>query len=375
MDTCRIIIISSYTPSLINFRKQLLIDFKKKGLQVYALGPEKEEKTEQALRSLGINFKRYYLKATGTNPLNDILTIINLIYIIIKIRPQYVFTYTMKPVVYGSFVSKLLSIKNCYALITGLGSQFNQQGQNSLSEKVLSFFIKHTINKNNMVFFQNPDDQSLFRTKRLLKKNTQSIIVNGSGIDISSFSFCTELPQTITFLFIARLIKEKGIHQLAEAARIIKQRYPFVKFQIIGFYYKCSNSIKTTEMDEWVKDGIFEFLGSQDDVRPYLKNCSAFVLPTYYREGTPRTILEAMSIGRAIITTKVPGAKETVIDGHNGFLIEPKSVEQLVKALEKLITSEKLIKEMGRNSRKIAEEKYDVNKVNKTITDVIFNNV
>ena len=174
------------------------------------------------------------------------------------------------------------------------------------------------------------------------------------------------MPDKISAL-IARLIKSKGIIEYLEAARTIKNKYPEVEFHLVGFYENNIDKIDKEKISKMVSSNIVKFHGKTDDVRPFINACSTYVLPSY-REGTPRTVLEAMSIGRPIITTNVPGCKETVIDNFNGYLIEPQSVRSLVDSINKVLKLDrkKLIM-MAKNSRKLAEEKYDVHKVNSII--------
>lgn len=194
------------------------------------------------------------------------------------------------------------------------------------------------------------------------------MVVNGSGVNVADFNVLP-LPVTvdqkvkISFLLIARLLVDKGIREYAEAAKIIKHKYPYVEFNLVGWIDENPSAIDQQELDQWVASNTLNYWGKLSDVRPAIAESSVYVLPSY-REGTPRTVLEAMAMGRAIITTDAPGCRETVINGDNGFLVEVKSVESLVKAMEKLILQPELITQMGIRSREIALHKYDVHQVN-----------
>jgi len=190
-----------------------------------------------------------------------------------------------------------------------------------------------------------------------------STVVNGSGVNLSHFQLAP-LPKKLTFIFIARLLVDKGIRQFAEAASLLKLRYPDVEFKVVGYLDDNPESIEQSELDAWVASGKLVYLGRLSDVRPVIAGASVFVLPTFYREGVPRTILEALAMGRAIVTTDTPGCRETVVHGVNGYLVKPKAVEELVSALEKLILDPQLVVDMGNASYRIACDKFDVHKVN-----------
>ena len=222
-----------------------------------------------------------------------------------------------------------------------------------------------------MVFFQNSDDEQLFRQLNILTPMQNSAIVNGSGVNTKTFAQ-VPLPavngHAVNFLFIARLLNDKGVQEYAAAARIIKAKYPEAIFHIVGYLDSNPSSISQAELDSWIEDGTIQYWGRLSDVRPAIEAAHVFVLPSY-REGTPRTVLESMSMGRAIITTNAPGCRQTVEVNRNGFLVEVKAVEGLADAMEKFITQPALIQTMGQASREIAETKYDVEIVNQFMFD------
>ena len=212
------------------------------------------------------------------------------------------------------------------------------------------------------MFFQNPDDEALFREFQLLPETVPSTVVNGSGVDVAEYSVAP-LPDKPCFLLIARLLGDKGVREYAQAAQLVKAVYPEAVFRLVGWIDDNPDAITQRELDQWVGSGLLEFLGRLDDVRPAISDCSVYVLPSY-REGTPRTVLEAMAMGRAVITTDAPGCRETVVDGDNGFLVPVKDVNALADAMIKMVATSGLAASMGERSRRIAEEKYDVHKVN-----------
>ena len=223
---------------------------------------------------------------------------------------------------------------------------------------------------NTKVFFQNPDDMELFAELNLIRGTEQAVLINGSGVDIEHYREVRPVTEKIVFLLIARLIRDKGLYEYVEAARIIKQHYPEVVFRLVGPFDSNPTAISEATVNQWQGEGVIEYAGETKDVRPYIAGSSVYVLPSY-REGTPRTVLEAMSMGRPIITTDAPGCRETVIHGKNGYLVPVKNLDALVEALERFIANPELIPIMGKESRKIAEEKYDVRKVNATILNTM----
>jgi len=251
-------------------------------------------------------------------------------------------------------------------MITGLGFAFSSTGIKSAVTGIIAkrmYGIALSFNKN--VFFQNPDDMHLFKVNGILKNSQKSTIINGSGVDLELFQ-PVPTPASLSFLLIARLIREKGIYEYAEAAKIVKKRFPHVNFRLVGFLDKNPSSISEKELESWIESNAIEYLGRLQDIRPAIANSSVYVLPSY-REGTPRSVLEAMAMGRSIITTDAPGCRETVQHGQNGFLVPVKDVDALVNSMTHFIECPNDVVRMGHISRQIAVEKYDVRKVNAVI--------
>lgn len=366
------LLIASYPDSLIKFRGPLIEAISKKGLQVHVAVPDiaSDNSLKKELEARNIVVHDIPLHRTGMNPLADMITLVHLLKLIRRIKPEYVLGYTIKPVIYGSLAAWLAKVPKRFALITGLGYAFQGQQDSTstkrgLTRQLVQRLYSLALGRTHKVFFQNPDDQALFKKLKILKPSTPTFVVNGSGVNISEYEV-TPLPTSPRFLLIARLLGDKGVREYAQAAKQIKKNHPEVNFDLVGWIDENPDTIKQQELDTWIEEGTLNYLGKLADVRPAISNCSVFVLPSY-REGTPRTVLEAMSMGRAIITTDAPGCRETVIDNDNGFLVPVKSVEALVVAMKNLIDNPDLIKKMGQRSREIAEEKYDVHKVNESM--------
>lgn len=369
----KFLIVSSFLPSVLNFRGKLLETLKSNGLEIHIFAPDikdfYEERTK--LESLGYFVYDIPMQRTGTNPTADFKALVAMYKLIKQIKPNYVLAYTIKPVIYGTLAAWMAKVPQRFALITGLGYAFQnveQGSKRSLFQKIVHNLYKNALSHTHKVFFQNPDDLKLFQDLKLINKQLPAVVVNGSGVNVSDFNVLA-LPidqnqQTkISFLLIARLLGDKGVREYAAAAKIIKTQYPHVEFNLVGWIDENPNAISQAELEMWIAENTLNYWGKLSDVRPAIAQSSIYVLPSY-REGTPRTVLEAMAMGRAIITTDAPGCRETVINGDNGFLVEVKSVDSLVHAMQQFIQQPDLIVKMGQRSRQITLEKYDVHQVN-----------
>lgn len=358
-----LILLAGFAESLVAFRGPLIEALSHTGVTVTTIAPEpldplsRDKFAALAARALVLPMRR-----TGMNPVADLHYGVRLFGIFRRSRPDYVLGYTVKPVIYGTLAAWLAGVSQRFALVTGLGYVFTGDRRGLLTLLVRRLYA-FSLKRATKVFFQNPDDERLFRQLGILPASVPSVIVNGSGVDVEGYAFqpINSAPQI--FLMIGRLLGDKGVREFAAAARRIKARHPKVVFRLVGWIDSNPDAIARAELDAWTAHGTLEFLGKLDDVRPAIAASTVYVLPSY-REGTPRTVLEAMAMGRPIITTDAPGCRETVIDGENGFLVPVKSVDALVEAMLKFIEDPTLVPRMGKRSREIAEEKYDVHKVN-----------
>lgn len=353
--------------SLVNFRGPLLKALCDSGIEVHAIanGLREDLATRKRLEDWGVVTHDVVMQRTGTNPLSDLAALRELYHLYREIKPDAVLGYTVKPALYGTLTAWLARVPKRYALITGLGYAFTGEarGKRRLIQWLVRALYRQALSRAERVFFQNPDDESLFRHLELLSKQVPSQVVSGSGIDTSHFA-CSPLPENgPNFLLIARLLGDKGVREYVAAASKVRERHPDARFRLVGFIDGNPDSITQRELEQWIVDGDIDYLGELDDVRPAIADASVYVLPSY-REGTPRTVLEAMSMGRPIITADAPGCRETVSHGDNGYLVPVKAVDELVEAMEYFITRPDLIHQMGARSREIAVEKYEVQKVN-----------
>ncbi len=376
----KFLIIASHPISLLRFRGALIEAIQNAGFEIHIAAPEfnKYLKEYDKLIQLGYIVHDIPMQRTGTNPAADAKTLFALYRLMNDIKPDYMMAYTIKPVIYGSLAAKLARVPHRFALITGLGYAFqgaDEQGyKKSNLQKIMHKLYSVALASTQKVFFQNPDDESLFKSMGILKPTAATKVVNGSGVDISEYSVqpfpLTDDKPSPKFLLIARLLGDKGVREYAQAAQIIKAKHPQVQFDLVGSIDSNPSAISQYELDNWLSTGLFNYWGRVEDVKPAIAASSIYVLPSY-REGTPRTVLEAMAMGRPIITTDAPGCRETVIDGYNGYLVPVKSVDELVVAMESFILKPELIASMGRASRTLVTEKFDVNSVNKTMLEAM----
>ena len=363
----KILIIAGHAGSLINFRGELIADMLLSGSEVSVMAPglDSDLKILNYLQSLGVICNVLPLSRAGLNPVKDIISLFELHSLINKSNPDVLLAYTIKPVIYGLLAARFNHVPRRYALITGLGYAFT--GEASGKRAVVQWFARklyrQALKSASLVFFQNPDDQQVFKTLGLLSKDNASLVVNGSGVDLDAFPLVPLVTDKPVFMLIARLLGDKGVREYVQAAKRLRASHTESRFLLVGGLDTNPDGISQGELNEWIRDKVIEYLGHLDDVKPAIAQASVYVLPSY-REGTPRSVLEAMAMGRPIITTDAPGCRETVIDGENGFLVPVKSVDALVTAMQCFIDQPDLIEPMGKRSRQIAEDKYDVHKVN-----------
>lgn len=360
-----LLMIGSYADSFLLFRGPLIEALRHKGVDVHVAGPGfgAHSPVRAALERMGVRVHDVPLHRTGRNPLSDLQTLLWLVRLMRRIQPTFVIAYTIKPVIYGVLAAWLAGVPRRFALITGLGFAFQDSRKRGLLAEVVERLYRLALRRVEKVFFQNPDDEALFRLRGILRSGVPRVILNGSGVDLERFALSPIPLGPVRFLLIARLLGAKGVREYAEAARRVRKRFPEVRFGLVGWIDENPDSIHQSELDRWIEEGSMEYWGHLADVRTAIADCTVYVLPSY-REGTPRTVLEAMSAGRAIITTDAPGCRETVLDGENGFLIPVQSVDALEQAMLKFIADPQLAGRMGQRSRQIAEDRYDVHKVN-----------
>jgi glycosyltransferase involved in cell wall biosynthesis len=363
----RIVVIGAFAESLVIFRGDLIKSFVAQGHEVIAMAAPADKTTRTRIEALGSSFRPYPVQRNGMNPGCDLTTFLALRLALSELNPDIVLAYTIKPIIWGGLALRSLGMTSCfYALITGLGLAFQPGG---MKQKILTGIVtrlyRWALVRAEKVIFQNQDNRQVFIDCKIVDAR-RSVVVNGSGVNLNHFNVFP-LPQgNLAFLTIARLLGDKGLREYFKAAQIIKEHYPDVTFHLVGPEDPSPDGIPLFEVNTWHASGAMKYLGATSDVRPFIEQSHIYVLPSYH-EGMPRTVLEAMAMGRPIITTDAPGCRETVVDGDNGFLVPIKDATALAHAMEQFILNPELIEKMGRRSRVIAEERFDVNMVNNDI--------
>lgn len=357
----------SLAESLINFRGPFIIDLLALGHIVHVSAPDIDATIRHRLQQMGAVVHEVLLARTGLNPIADYAYYKAMRQLIRDICPAMVIGYTVKPNIWGSLAARAEGVRSA-SMVTGLGYSFIARGSGPrvIVQKAVKWLYARATVGNWRVIFQNPDDLADFVSAGCLKDVSKARLVNGSGVDLAHYPL-KSLPAAPAFLLIARLLWTKGIREYCDAALILKAKCPTAIVRLAGPADNGPDGIPASQIDIWEKAGI-EYLGPLSDVRPALAQCSVYVLPSY-REGTPRTVLEAMATGRAIITTDVAGCRETTIDGLNGLVVAVQDTHSLAEAMAKLAMSPDKRKAMGMASRKLVEEKYAIEKVNWTLID------
>lgn len=306
------LVIASFPDSLLNFRGPLIDAILMKGLNVHVAAPglHLQSEVRRQLEFKGVHVHDVHLQRTGMNPVSDLMALASLWKLMQRLRPDYVLSYTIKPVVFGSLAAWFANVPNRYALITGLGYVFQgTESRRRLLKRVVQSLYRFSLAKTSKVFFQNPDDLALFRSLGIVKEAFPSVVVNGSGVDVAKFAEVL-LPKTLGFLLVARLLGDKGIREYVQAAAIVKQSYPHTEFGLVGWIDDNPDAITHAELEAWVENGTVVFYGRLKDVRPVIAKCSVYVLPSY-REGTPRTVLEAMAmVGQSLQLMPLAAVKQ-----------------------------------------------------------------
>jgi len=361
----RVVLFGGLGFSILRFRGHLIRSLVNRGHEVTVLAPTCPEELVAQLRGLGCHFVGLPFDRAGLSMLRQVTSFVAVVKALRSCRPDVILAFNTKPLILGLLAARLVGIKRRYGLVTGLGFAFSCRRETVsflLIRSVIRKLYQLALGGAQAVIFQNVDDRAALREAGIVSERSTMYVVNGSGIDLDEFT-PQKLPDTPRFLMVARLIRDKGLMEYLEATRMVKVKYPDVSFRLAGDFDQNPTAIKPDDLHPWIADGSIDYLGFCSDIREAIADVSVVVLPSY-REGTPRSLLEAMAMGRAIITTDVPGCRETVQDGRNGRLVAAANAAALASAMCDLIDNRNRIAEYGRESRRMAQERYDVVKVN-----------
>lgn len=369
----KVMILSSLSWSLINFRGALIARMIEEGHDVVACAPDEEPEVLARLAAMGVAFRRTPMARAGTNPLHDARTLLHYMRLMRIERPDVVVAYTQKPIIYGGLAARSRGGARSFAIMSGLGYVFSAEAdRRRWLRRAVSRLYRAGVRKAECIFVFNGDDHQLMLESGIVSPAQRVVQVPGSGIDIRHFAE-QPLPEgPFTFLMMGRLMRDKGVGEYVEAARIIRQTRPDVRFLLLTRpETENPTGYTTADLQQWRDAGLIEFLPETRDVRSFIASAHAFVLPSFYREGLPRTILEALATGRAVITTDMPGCREPIRAGVNGLLVPPRDGWALAQAMERLIADPALVAAMGKAARQTAVDVYDVDRVNAMLLDVM----
>lgn len=366
----RYVLLGAFPNTFMTFRGDLVRFLQSQGHQVDVMTAEASPEVRAQIESLGVELVPYPIWRNGLRVRDDMQTLWALGRIFRARQPDAVLAYTVKPIIWGGIAARLIPRCRFVAMVTGLGYAF--QGK-TIKRRLLNKLVKQlyrlALRRANAVIFQNAENRDVFIKLRLVSP-AKCHVVSGSGINLQRFHAAPLPGGPPTFLLIARLLGEKGIREYVAAAEIIKQSHPNARFHLVGFPDPSPDGLSMEQIHAWHDSGAIAFLGEAPDVRPFLHDCHIYCLPSYH-EGMPRTVLEAMATGRPILTTDVTGCRETVVAGENGWLVPHANVEALVERMLWFIENREQWQPMADASRRMAEERFDVEIVNRDILRVL----
>ena len=356
----RVVICLNSSWNLVNFRSGLIRSLVNAGHDVIAVAPLDGYSTK--IPSLGCKYIPIAIDAKGKNPFKELFLVFRFLRLFKATNPDLFLGYTIKPNIYGSLAARLCGVK-VINNIAGLGISFQSR---TIFTRFIELLYLIALSSSYLVFFQNEEDRDQFVRLGLVTRELTDRLP-GSGVDLLRFSFNPLLPRTITrpfrFLLFSRMLWSKGIGEFVDAARQLKTNYPNVEFCLVGFLdVDNPDAISHETMDEWAAEGVINYHGSTDNVAAEIISADCVVLPSYYPEGVPRSLLESAAIGRPIVTTDTVGCREVVKPNDNGFLCKPRDAQDLAEKMEHILSlSEARLSDMGLASRRLAESTFDEN--------------
>ncbi len=367
----RVLIVGALPESLINFRGELIRSLNRTGYEVFALAAQADSATVAGIAALGATYVPYPVSRNSMNPIADLWTVISLIRVIWRLNPDAIYCYTIKPILYGGIALRLSGCRARFiALVTGLGYAFSGH---SYLRRLLTFGIskmyRFALAKATKVVFQNADNRASFTNSRIVPFS-KTMEIAGSGVSLTHFEFAAMPRIPVKILMAARLLKEKGVIEYCEAARLSRVSEPTLQFVLVGPVDPSPDSVPLKVIQEYVSDGSITYLGNAKDIRPHLRGCHIFALPSYH-EGRARTIQEALAVGRPVITTDAPGCHDSIEKEVTGIVIPKGSAKALSDAVLRLARDPRNLLAMGQACREYAETRYDVERINISLINLL----
>ncbi|MBH2991416.1 glycosyltransferase family 4 protein [Serratia marcescens] len=372
----KIALIGTAANCVVGFRADLIKSLHQQGHTVYALALDYDDNTRMQVTNLGAIPVDYKFSRTGLNPLKDFLDTYTLSKQLKRLAPDLVFSYFSKPSIFGTLAAVMAGVKKRYAMLEGLGYLFTEQPQGvsrkvRLLKKIQVMLYRCIFPSLDALILLNPNDRHdlLVNCKINVK---QAHVLGGIGLNLADYPFTPPPTSPVSFIFIARLLAEKGVHEYVAAAKIVKAKYPETRFYMLGAIdTQNPGSLTGKCLNNLIEDDIIIAPGHVSNVAEWIAKSSVFVLPSYYREGIPRSTQEAMAMGRAVLSTDVPGCRETVVQGVNGYLVKRWSHAELAEKMCELIENPQKITDMGLASYQLAQERFDADKVNNRLLELL----
>lgn len=369
-----IALLTSIAFSLPNFRGTLIEALVARGHRVLAMAPDYDDRVRARVRVLGAEPVDVSLSRAGISPARDAADTARLLRRFRADKPDALLAYFAKPVIYGTLAAAMAGVPRRITMLEGLGYVFADDGEASAKRRAIRL-VSETLYRPALALsaktvFLNEEDRALFVQRGLVDRD-KALNIGGVGVRLSDYRVVPGPTDPVTFVLACRLVREKGVVEFVEAARLVKARAPATRFVLLGGEDLNPNGLKAAEVQAWVDEGLIEWPGHVDDVRRWIEQASVFVLPSYYREGVPRSIQEAMAMGKPIVTTDQVGCRDTVEQGVNGYLAPQRQVTPLAEALMRFVDRPELIASMGAASRRMAEERYDVRRTDDLLIDLL----
>ncbi|QOQ81809.1 glycosyltransferase family 4 protein [Comamonas thiooxydans] len=372
----KIALVGTLVASVFNFRVNLINSLISQSHQVYILCVDFDEASKARLKEMGAIPVDYVLNRAGLNPFRDLIDTWKLSKLLKQIAPDVVLSYFVKPVIFGTAAAKLAGVPRRIGMLEGLGYVFTDlpsgvSKKQALLRRVQIFLYRMTLPWLSRLIFLNPDDPVDLLERYGLRAPNVSVL-GGVGVNLQEYAYVPpNIEQPLSFIFVGRLLAEKGIREYVAAARVVKERHPAVRFIVLGGLDEANpGGLSRKELDDLIASGVVEYPGHVSSVGQWLAAASVFVLPSY-REGVPCSTQEAMAVGRAVITADVPGCRETVVDGVNGYLVPRWNAEALAQKMLCFVREPALAARMGQESRRLAEQRFDAEKVNARLIQML----
>jgi glycosyltransferase involved in cell wall biosynthesis len=358
--------------SMTGFRAPLIRELVAQGFEVMCVVPASDAGARDAIRRLGARMLTVPLVRNGMNPLKDVSTFLAIFRLLRSEKPDYVFCYNIKPIVYGMVAARAAGVRRVVGMAEGLGYAYSpgHEAKRRVARIISSLLYRVATGVADAFVLLNEDDRRFFRERFMRRRGHALHVIPGIGVDLGEYPPVSLPEGAMRFVMIARLLRDKGVYEYVDAARQVRAKHPEARFVLVGGLDGNPASIDAEDLRRWVGEGIIEYAGEVADVRPWLAQSHVFVLPTSYREGMPRTIIEALATGRPCVVTDVPGCRDIVDDGQTGLIVPPGNAAKLVEALLRLLENPDLVRAMSANALAV-RPRVDASLISRKTIDIV----